>query len=81
MEKEQVDLARSWCEDCKVSRDCLIFSMQQGDRFGIWGGFTPEERRRMREEPSPSGGLLFPSLYEVLAHFDQGTLFELVVRL
>jgi hypothetical protein len=73
MPREQVEAARKWCNACPVQKECLFTALADNDRFGIWGGFTPEERRRAQEETS--------SLAEVLSHFDQGRLYELVVRL
>lgn len=73
MPREQVDEARDWCNDCPVQKECLFTALADNDRFGIWGGYTPEERRRAQEQTG--------SLGEVLSHFDQGSLYDLVVRL
>jgi WhiB family transcriptional regulator, redox-sensing transcriptional regulator len=82
MDKATVAEARDWCADCSVSRDCLIFSLQGGERFGIWGGYTPEERRRMREQKiGDTEELVLPDLLAVLEHFEYGSLAELVVRI
>jgi hypothetical protein len=83
MPKEYVDQVRNdWCHQCPVQRSCLISALQNDERFGIWGGYTPEERKRMREEKlETSDELVIPDITTALAHFDQGTLFELVVRL
>lgn len=73
MPRDQVEQARRWCNNCPVQKDCLFTALAENDRFGIWGGYTPEERRRAQEATS--------SLAEVLSHFDEGTLYALVVRL
>jgi WhiB family redox-sensing transcriptional regulator len=73
MPKDEVDAARAWCRRCPVARDCLIFAFQQNEHFGIWGGFTYEERKRARE--------LTGSLVEAVALFDLNQLHDLVVRL
>lgn len=73
MPKEEVEDARAWCRTCPVARDCLIYSFQNNERFGIWGSFTWEERKRTIEVTG--------SLTEALRHFDLGRLHAMVVRL
>lgn len=42
------------CRGCPVRMECLEAAVRSGDRWGIRGGFTPEERKkiykRVREE-------------------------------
>lgn len=38
--------AKRVCTDCPVRAECLAFGLEE--RFGIWGGRTPGERRRIR---------------------------------
>lgn len=40
--------ARTICEGCQVRRACLRDGLE--DHHGIWGGFTPEERRELRKQ-------------------------------
>ena len=40
------------CDGCPVRRQCLDFAMQTGEKDGIWGGTTPEERTRARRARS-----------------------------
>ena len=40
--------ARAVCKGCVVRDKCLNHSLVQGERFGIWGGTTEKERRRLR---------------------------------
>ena len=35
------------CEGCPVRSECLEYAIEAGEAFGIWGGTTPAERRRM----------------------------------
>lgn len=48
--------ARRVCGSCLVSDDCLTYALTHDERYGIWGGKTPNERRKMkpfpRKEPS-----------------------------
>jgi len=39
------DEAKAICFTCSVREQCLEFALTAGERFGIWGGMTPQERR------------------------------------
>ena len=32
------------CSECPVQRECLDVAEEHEDRFGIWGGLTPQDR-------------------------------------
>lgn len=49
-EPEALDAARRVCRRCPVALECAEASM--GERYGIWGGLTPAERRRARRNRS-----------------------------
>ena len=36
------------CRECPVIDACHADALDRGERFGIWGGTTPQERRRLR---------------------------------
>ena len=40
--------AKEVCRGCIVKDDCLEFALQNGEKFGIWGGQSERERRRLR---------------------------------
>ncbi|GAB2835833.1 hypothetical protein GCM10027176_45190 [Actinoallomurus bryophytorum] len=40
--------AKAICRQCPVREECLLAAMDGGEKIGIWGGFTPEERARLR---------------------------------
>jgi WhiB family redox-sensing transcriptional regulator len=42
------DVARQICQRCPVREDCLAYAIDGAERFGIWGGLTERERRRLR---------------------------------
>lgn len=42
--------AKKVCRKCLVSSDCLEFALQNDEKFGIWGGMTERERRRLRRQ-------------------------------
>ena len=39
--------ARAVCARCPVRNECLAFALEHDERFGMWGGLTPRERRRL----------------------------------
>jgi WhiB family redox-sensing transcriptional regulator len=44
----QVTRALRICDGCGVRQQCLDFALRSGEKDGIWGGTTPEERIRTR---------------------------------
>ncbi len=38
------------CRGCTVREDCLEFALVSGEKFGIWGGLSERERRRIRRQ-------------------------------
>ena len=40
--------AKRVCAGCPVRLQCLEFALQGDERFGIWGGLSERERRRIR---------------------------------
>lgn len=45
MTSKKVKSAKAMCKACQVSAECLFFAISNDERFGIWGGFSPRERR------------------------------------
>ena len=45
---KQVARALRICDGCQVRRQCLDFALRSGEKDGIWGGTTPEDRVRAR---------------------------------
>lgn len=37
--------AKAVCFQCPVREMCLEVAIANGERFGVWGGLTPQERR------------------------------------
>ncbi|MEU6998723.1 WhiB family transcriptional regulator [Nonomuraea sp. NPDC046570] len=48
-------VARRVCLGCPVRLPCLEWAVETGEPDGMWGGTTPDERRRIRSAPSPEG--------------------------
>ena len=42
--------AKAVCKGCVVREVCLEFALQNGEKFGIWGGLSERERRRIRRQ-------------------------------
>ena len=40
--------AKRICASCEVRAECLEFALQNDERFGIWGGLSERERRRLK---------------------------------
>lgn len=46
-EPEHVREAVSLCRQCPVRGTCLEAAVERGEWFGVWGGTTERERRRL----------------------------------
>lgn len=44
----EIAAARTVCARCPVVMQCLDWALRAGEPAGIWGGTTPDERRRLR---------------------------------
>ena len=42
--------AKEVCRGCVVREDCLEYALQNGEKFGICGGMSERERRRIRRQ-------------------------------
>ena len=40
--------AKRICTGCSVRGECLEYALQNDERFGIWGGLSERERRKLR---------------------------------
>jgi WhiB family redox-sensing transcriptional regulator len=41
--------AKRICESCEVKAECLEYALANDERFGIWGGHSERERRRLKQ--------------------------------
>ena len=41
--------AKKICGSCEVRAECLEYALQNAERFGIWGGLSERERRKLRK--------------------------------
>jgi len=37
-------VAKKLCAGCPVQRECFRYAIETGQRYGIWGGTSPQER-------------------------------------
>ncbi|QWT25047.1 WhiB family transcriptional regulator [Subtercola sp. PAMC28395] len=44
--------AKRICQTCEVKAQCLEYALQNDERFGIWGGLSERERRKLRKQAS-----------------------------
>ncbi|SDQ88866.1 transcription factor WhiB [Thermostaphylospora chromogena] len=42
--------AKKVCRSCEVRAECLEYALEHDERFGIWGGLSERERRRIKRE-------------------------------
>lgn len=49
---DAVAYAKAVCAGCPVSADCLRHAVTHGERHGVWGGLTADERRSVRLRPT-----------------------------
>ena len=47
--------AKEVCRGCVVRQDCLEYALTNGEKFGIWGGMSERERRRIRRARALAG--------------------------
>jgi WhiB family redox-sensing transcriptional regulator len=45
--------AKAICAGCPVKAQCLAYALANDDRFGVWGGLSERERRRLRPARPP----------------------------
>ncbi|AHH98226.1 WhiB family transcriptional regulator [Kutzneria albida] len=42
--------AKRICQGCEVRSECLEYALVHGERFGIWGGLSERERRKLKAQ-------------------------------
>ncbi len=41
--------AKRVCGRCDVRERCLAYALEHDERFGIWGGMSPRDRKKIKE--------------------------------
>ena len=49
--------AKQVCRSCEVAAECLQYALATDERFGIWGGTSERERRRLKRQPREAGDI------------------------
>jgi WhiB family redox-sensing transcriptional regulator len=44
--------AKNICVGCEVRGECLEYALEHDERFGVWGGLSERERRRVKRRSS-----------------------------
>jgi WhiB family redox-sensing transcriptional regulator len=44
--------AKKVCGGCEVRAECLDYALNNDERFGIWGGLSERERRKLKRRAS-----------------------------
>ena len=44
--------AKRICTSCDVRGECLEYALNNDERFGIWGGLSERERRKLKRRAS-----------------------------
>jgi WhiB family transcriptional regulator, redox-sensing transcriptional regulator len=47
--------AKRVCRSCEVRAECLEYALENDERFGVYGGLSERERRRLKRG-SPAAG-------------------------
>lgn len=47
---ENTKQAKRMCAVCPVRTECLDYALEHGEVFGIWGGYTEADRRRLKRQ-------------------------------
>lgn len=50
---DSVKEALAICQSCEVSAECLQYALDNGERFGLYGGTTARQRKDMRRGRPP----------------------------
>lgn len=46
--KQHVEIAKAICNTCPVQQRCGEYGIANNEEFGVWGGLTGRERRKIR---------------------------------
>ena len=45
--EEEAAPALAYCGGCGIRGMCLAWALKNGERYGVWGGLTEQQRRRL----------------------------------
>lgn len=50
------------CESCPVREECLRFALETNQRYGLWGGHSPTERKILKSEGLDDAPIVYHSI-------------------
>jgi WhiB family redox-sensing transcriptional regulator len=48
--EEEAGPALTFCNTCRIREECLAWALKNGERYGVWGGLTEQQRRRLQRQ-------------------------------
>lgn len=48
----RIDQQLALCADCPVRQQCLEYALENNEQWGIWGGLSASQRRRLKRNAS-----------------------------
>lgn len=64
---ERLRDATKLCGECPYQTDCLLYALEANEEFGVWGGQTPLQRKRIKRNATKGainfGQLTVPTKY------------------
>ncbi|HET9672111.1 MAG TPA: WhiB family transcriptional regulator [Actinomycetota bacterium] len=48
--EEEAGPALAFCNACRIRTECLAWALKNGERYGVWGGLTEQQRRRLARQ-------------------------------
>lgn len=50
--RSEILRAKAICTGCPVVAECGQYALENDERFGVWGGLSEHDRRRLRKAPA-----------------------------
>lgn len=47
VDRAGLDAAKTVCSRCPVTQECLEHALENGEKLGVWGGLSEDERTRL----------------------------------
>jgi WhiB family redox-sensing transcriptional regulator len=48
--EDEAGPALAFCGSCLIREECLSWALKNGERYGVWGGLTEQQRRRLQRQ-------------------------------
>jgi WhiB family redox-sensing transcriptional regulator len=46
--EDEAGPALTYCRVCRIREECLAWALKSRERYGVWGGLTEQQRRRLQ---------------------------------